>query len=72
MGSRVDVTQCDYLEIIDDCKSNDNDQDYENFCHPRATRTLFVGNLDKEVTEDDLSSRFSQFGQILVSFLKKI
>ncbi|KAH7642214.1 hypothetical protein HUG17_5259 [Dermatophagoides farinae] len=71
LGSRVEITLCDYPEIIDDCKSNDPDQDYENFCHPRATRTLFVGNLDKEVTEDDLSSRFSQFGQILDIEIKK-
>ena len=32
-----------------------------------ATRTLFVGNIDKAVTPNDLRSVFSRFGEILVS-----
>lgn len=31
-----------------------------------ATRTLFVGNIDKAVTPNDLRSVFSRFGEILV------
>lgn len=38
--------------------------------HPRATRTLFVGNLDKDITKSDLTNRFGQFGEILVCIFK--
>ncbi|KAH9409556.1 hypothetical protein TYRP_010566, partial [Tyrophagus putrescentiae] len=33
--------------------------------HPRATRTLFVGNLDKDISKSDLTNKFNQFGEIL-------
>lgn len=35
--------------------------------HPRATRTLFIGNLEKDVTIEDLKKHFEQFGEIIVS-----
>lgn len=35
--------------------------------HPKATRTLFVGNLEKEVSSSELKSHFDQFGEIIVS-----
>lgn len=38
--------------------------------HPKATRTLFVGNLEKEITMEELKVMFSKFGEILVSILK--
>ena len=38
--------------------------------HPQATRTLFVGNVDKGVTANDLRSVFSRFGEILVRALR--
>lgn len=37
--------------------------------HPRATRTLFIGNLEKDVTIEDLKKHFEQFGDIIVSML---
>lgn len=35
--------------------------------HPKATRTLFVGNLDKDITTSELRTLFEQFGEIIVS-----
>lgn len=34
--------------------------------HPKATRTLFVGNLEKEITMEELKDMFSKYGDILV------
>lgn len=34
--------------------------------HPKATRTLFVGNLEKEITMEELKDMFSKYGEILV------
>jgi RNA recognition motif-containing protein len=36
--------------------------------HPKATRTLFVGNLERDVSTSDLKAHFEQFGEIIVSF----
>lgn len=36
--------------------------------HPKATRTLFVGNLEKEVTTSELKAHFDQFGEIIVCY----
>lgn len=35
--------------------------------HPKATRTLFIGNLEKDVTASELRKNFEQFGKIIVS-----
>lgn len=35
--------------------------------HPKATRTLFVGNLEKDVSPAELKSHFEPFGEIIVS-----
>lgn len=34
--------------------------------HPKATRTLFVGNLEKDISNQELRERFLKFGDILV------
>lgn len=36
--------------------------------HPKATRTLFIGNLEKDVTPSELRKHFEQFGDIIVSY----
>lgn len=36
--------------------------------HPKATRTLFIGNLEKDVTASELRKHFEQFGEIIVSW----
>lgn len=35
--------------------------------HPKATRTLFIGNLEKDITAPELRKHFDQFGEIIVS-----
>lgn len=35
--------------------------------HPKATRTLFVGNLEKDITTQELRDRFKKLGEIIVS-----
>lgn len=34
--------------------------------HPKATRTLFIGNLEKTTTHLDLHNVFQRFGDIVV------
>ena len=35
--------------------------------HPKATRTLFVGNLEKEISSQELKDKFKHYGEIIVS-----
>ena len=42
------------------------ESDLDEFNH-KATRTLFIGNLDKTVTKDVLRDTFNKFGPIVVS-----
>ncbi|XP_071946169.1 uncharacterized protein [Antedon mediterranea] len=39
--------------------------------HPRATRTLFIGNLDRTVSRDELAEAFQKYGDILEIEIKK-
>jgi len=41
------------------------ESDLDEF-HHKATRTLFIGNLDKAVTKDMLRDTFTKFGHIVV------
>ena len=34
--------------------------------HPKATRTLFVGNLEKDIMSEELREIFNAYGEILV------
>lgn len=38
--------------------------------HPKATRTLFIGNLEKDVTASELRKHFEPFGEIIVSIVQ--
>lgn len=46
------------------------DADLDEF-HPKATRTLYIGNLAREVSANDLHEKFSGFGEILEIDVKK-
>ncbi len=37
--------------------------------HPKSTRTLFVKNLEKDITAQQLRKIFKPFGEIIVSFV---
>ncbi|CAD6998331.1 unnamed protein product [Ceratitis capitata] len=39
--------------------------------HPKSTRTLFIGNLEKEITASELRSHFDCFGEIIEIDIKK-
>ncbi|XP_054269118.1 protein split ends-like isoform X4 [Macrosteles quadrilineatus] len=39
--------------------------------HPKATRTLFIGNLEKDITAAELRKHFDQFGEIIEIDIKK-
>ncbi|EFN80740.1 Protein split ends [Harpegnathos saltator] len=39
--------------------------------HPKATRTLFIGNLEKDVTASELRKHFEPFGEIIEIDIKK-
>ena len=59
------VCVCVLTEVEDaDIRTGDNDLDEY---HPKSTRTLFVGNLEKDTTVQDLLSKFSTFGEVIVS-----
>ena len=54
-----------FTEVEDaDIRTNENDLDE---FHPKSTRTLFVGNLEKDTTVPDLIGKFSPFGDVIVS-----
>lgn len=60
------MSQCDNFdsEEINDFKTSQCELDEY---HPRATKTLFVGNLDKDITKETLDQMFREFGEIVVS-----
>ncbi len=35
--------------------------------HPKSTRTLFVGNLEKDIQSEELRDIFNDYGEIIVS-----
>lgn len=37
---------------------------------PKATRTLFLGNLEKDITIEELKERLEKYGEILVRSLR--
>lgn len=39
--------------------------------HPKSTRTLFIGNLEKEITSSDIRKQFEGFGEIIEIDVKK-
>merc|ERR1719415_203352 len=39
--------------------------------HPKATRTLLVGNISREVVPSEIHERFKEFGEILEIDIKK-
>lgn len=39
--------------------------------HPKATRTLFIGNLEKDITSSELRKHFDCFGEIIEIDIKK-
>ncbi|KRT84470.1 RNA binding protein, partial [Oryctes borbonicus] len=68
-GSKIEVAPYQGHEL-DDNDSRLFEAEIDEF-HPRATRTLFIGNLEKDVTASDLRKEFDQFGEIIEIDIKK-
>ncbi|RWS29871.1 protein split ends-like protein [Leptotrombidium deliense] len=68
-GSKIEVTPHEGIDAEDnDFRPLEAELDEY---HPKATRTLFVGNLEKDITPNDLRSHFDQFGEIIEIDIKK-
>jgi hypothetical protein len=52
------------------CCCRPRDFDLNEF-HAKATRTLFVGNISREVVPAEIHERFKEFGEILEIDIKK-
>ena len=50
----------------DDCELKLPDKEWDEY-HHKATRTLFVGNLEKDIEAEQLRDFFKHYGEILVS-----
>ena len=67
LGSLIDVEKLN-SHSVDERSSREGE--YSEF-HNRATRTLFVGNISREVVPSEIHERFKEFGEILEIDIKK-
>lgn len=65
-GSKIEVSAYQGYKDVDDNESRPYETELDEF-HPKATRTLFIGNLEKEITAVELRKHFEPFGEIIVS-----
>ncbi|XP_061552591.1 msx2-interacting protein isoform X2 [Phycodurus eques] len=63
-GMQIDVTAWNGPETESENEFRPLDERIDEF-HPKATRTLFIGNLEKTTTYHDLLSIFQCFGEIV-------
>nr|XP_022339400.1 msx2-interacting protein-like isoform X3 [Crassostrea virginica] len=62
-GSKIKVATHEGIEV-DDNEFRPPEAELDEH-HPKATRTLFVGNLEKDISNQELRERFLKFGEIL-------
>nr|CAD7425499.1 unnamed protein product [Timema monikensis] len=67
-GCKIAVAPCQYDVEDNDFRPYEAEMDEFN---PKATRTLFIGNLEKDVTGLELRKTFEQFGEIIDIDIKK-
>lgn len=68
-GSKIEVAPYQGYDVEDN-DLRPYEAEFDEF-HPKATRTLFIGNLEKDVTASDLRKHFDQFGEIIEIDIKK-
>ena len=68
-GSKIEVAPYQGYDVEDN-DLRPYEADIDEF-HPKATRTLFIGNLEKDVTPSELRKHFDQFGEIIEIDIKK-
>lgn len=69
-GCKIEVTPWDSGLDLDDNEFRPLEADLDEY-HPKATRTLFIGNLEKDVTASELRASFESFGPIIEIDIKK-
>lgn len=69
-GCKIEVTPWDSGLDLDDNEFRPLEADLDEY-HPKATRTLFIGNLEKDVTAAELRASFETFGPIIEIDIKK-
>ncbi|XP_044758734.1 protein split ends-like isoform X3 [Coccinella septempunctata] len=62
-GCKIDVASYQGFDVEDN-DLRPYEAEIDEF-HPKATRTLFIGNLEKDTTASDLRKHFDQFGEII-------
>ncbi|XP_057219079.1 msx2-interacting protein isoform X1 [Triplophysa rosa] len=70
-GMQIDVTGWNGPETESENEFRPLDERIDEF-HPKATRTLFIGNLEKTTTYHDLLNIFQRFGEIVDIDIKKV
>uniref|UniRef100_A0A3P8Q671 Msx2-interacting protein n=1 Tax=Astatotilapia calliptera TaxID=8154 RepID=A0A3P8Q671_ASTCA len=70
-GMQIDVTAWNGPETESENEFRPLDERIDEF-HPKATRTLFIGNLEKTTTYHDLLNIFQRFGDIVDIDIKKV
>ncbi|XP_062871589.1 msx2-interacting protein [Trichomycterus rosablanca] len=70
-GMQIDVTAWTGPETETENEFRPLDDRIDEF-HPKATRTLFIGNLEKTTTYHDLLNLFQRFGEIVDIDIKKV
>ncbi|XP_047647975.1 msx2-interacting protein isoform X2 [Phacochoerus africanus] len=70
-GMQIEVTAWIGPETESENEFRPLDERIDEF-HPKATRTLFIGNLEKTTTYHDLRNIFQRFGEIVLGFGKSM
>ncbi|KAG9466152.1 hypothetical protein GDO78_017137 [Eleutherodactylus coqui] len=70
-GRQIEVTAWGGPETQSENELRPLDEPIDEF-HPKASRTLFIGNLPKTTTPLDLHNVFQRFGEILNIEIKKV
>ncbi|OWF44060.1 Protein split end [Mizuhopecten yessoensis] len=64
-GARIKVQVHEGIADTEDNEFRPPEAELDEY-HPKATRTLFVGNLEKDITTQELRDRFGEYGEIIV------
>ncbi|XP_053279813.1 msx2-interacting protein [Pleuronectes platessa] len=70
-GMQIEVTAWNGPETESENEFRPLDERIDEF-HPKATRTLFIGNLEKTTAYHDLLNIFQRFGEIVDIDIKKV
>ncbi|XP_035242678.1 msx2-interacting protein-like isoform X2 [Anguilla anguilla] len=70
-GMQIEVTAWNGPETESENEFRPLDERIDEF-HPKATRTLFIGNLEKTTSYHDLLNIFQRFGDIVDIDIKKV